>query len=82
MTEWGFKATKEDLIGYMEEISKCEYPPDIAFTQRVTDLMHQNVSTASLRTVRALTDNSGCFSKIRMQCMKERENITLLLVCK
>ena len=63
MTEWGFKATKDDLVGFMEEISESEYPPDIAFTQRVTDLMYQNVSTASLRTVRALTDNSGRFSK-------------------
>ena len=62
MTEWGYKATKEDLIEFMKEISESEHPPDIAFTQRVTDLMHQNVSTVSLAIVHILLDNSAYFA--------------------
>ena len=49
MTEWGYKTSQEDLTDFLREIGDCESPPDIAFTQRVTALMQQNVSGRPLR---------------------------------
>lgn len=44
LTEDGFKISRSDLTEMLREIADSEDLPEIAFTLKITALMHQNVS--------------------------------------